>query len=84
MTPPRDLEASLREHGTGLHQLACALVGRAEADDAVQEVWLEALRAPPSREGPLGGWLRTVLNCSTPSRRALAHRGMTSTDCVSV
>ncbi|MCA8965880.1 MAG: sigma-70 family RNA polymerase sigma factor [Planctomycetes bacterium] len=61
MTPPRDLEASLREHGTGLHQLACALVGRAEADDAVQEVWLEALRAPPSREGPLGGWLRTVL-----------------------
>lgn len=61
MTSPRDLQATLREHGSGLHQLACALVGRADADDAVQEVWLEALRAPPPREGPLGGWLRTVL-----------------------
>ncbi|MCU0863268.1 MAG: sigma-70 family RNA polymerase sigma factor [Planctomycetes bacterium] len=61
MTRPHDFEATLQQHGSGLHRLAAAMLGTAEADDALQEVWLEALQAPPVRPGPLGGWLRTVL-----------------------
>ena len=56
-----ELERSLREHGDGLRALATALVQPADADDALQQVWLEALRAGPRRTGPIGGWLRTVL-----------------------
>lgn len=75
MMTPRDLEDCLREHGGGLHSLACALLGRGDADDAVQEVWLELLRSPPRRGGPLGGWLRTVLqHVAWQSRRGERRR----------
>jgi RNA polymerase sigma factor (sigma-70 family) len=74
MTRSHDLEGELRHHGGGLHRLAAALVGAGDADDAVQEVWLEALQAPPQRPGPLGGWLRTVLQHVAWQTRRRAKR----------
>lgn len=57
-----DLELEMRRHGASLRSLALALLGdEAEAEDAVQETWARALTQPPSRPGPLGGWLHEVL-----------------------
>lgn len=60
------LERELTEHGRSLRQLACALVGAADADDVVQDAALAALEQRP-RGGSLGGWLATVV-------RRLAHK----------
>ncbi len=55
------LEQLLAHHGW-LERLAHALIpdpGR--ADDAVQEVWLRAMRTPPASRRSVRGWLGTVL-----------------------
>lgn len=39
-----------------------------DADDALQDTWLSALRDPPATDRPVRGWLATVL------RRHVAHR----------
>src|SRR5262252_6556372 len=61
-TPPFDLEHSLRRHGDGLRQLAAALLRDPnDADDAVQDLWLGVLRAPPRGGEGLVGWFATAL-----------------------
>ncbi|HLQ38136.1 MAG TPA: sigma-70 family RNA polymerase sigma factor [Planctomycetota bacterium] len=77
MTPrPFDAELSLRRHGASLRQLAAELLrDPGSADDAVQEVWLGALRRPPRHEGSVGGWLATALrNVARRLRRGEARR----------
>ena len=56
---PLDL---IESHTGPLRRLALQLVRDPhEADDAVQETWLQALRAPPVGLDRLRGWLETVL-----------------------
>jgi len=64
MTPmPFDVELQLRRHGAALRALAGEIVrDPSVADDAVQEVWLGALRRPPSHGSAPGGWLATALH----------------------
>lgn len=62
MSSPFDVELQLERHATALRRLAGALLRNShDADDAVQEVWVAALREPPPQDGSHGGWLRTVL-----------------------
>ncbi len=62
MSSPFDVELQLERHATALRRLAGALLRNPhDADDAVQEVWVAALREPPPEDGSHGGWLRTVL-----------------------
>lgn len=62
MPSPLDLEQHLSRHGAALRQLARELLRDPHAaDDAVQEVWVAALREPPQHDASIGGWLRTVL-----------------------
>jgi RNA polymerase sigma factor (sigma-70 family) len=62
MDSPSDLEQHLARHGSALRQLAQELLRDPHAaDDAVQEVWVAALREPPQHSASIGGWLRTVL-----------------------
>lgn len=62
MSSPFDVELQLERHATALRRLAGALLRNPhDADDAVQEVWVAALREPPPQDGSHGGWLRTVL-----------------------
>jgi RNA polymerase sigma-70 factor (ECF subfamily) len=63
MSPiPFDVELQLRRHGSALRSLAGELVRDPwVADDAVQEVWLGALRRPPAHGSAAGGWLATAL-----------------------
>ena len=62
MSSPFDVELQLERHATALRRLAGALLRNpADADDAVQEVWVAALREPPPHDSAPGGWLRTVL-----------------------
>jgi len=59
---PFNVEMQLRRHGAALRELAGEMVrDPGAADDAVQEVWLGALRRPPPHETALGGWLATAL-----------------------
>jgi RNA polymerase sigma-70 factor (ECF subfamily) len=44
-----------------VRRLAAALVGRGEADEVVQQAYLQALSAPPRSVGNLRGWLTTVV-----------------------
>jgi RNA polymerase sigma factor (sigma-70 family) len=55
------VERELLTQATALRALARDLVGEQHADDLVQDAAVEALRAPPRRAGPLGGWLATVV-----------------------
>jgi len=62
VSSPFDVEQQLERHATALRRLAGALLRNpADADDAVQEVWVAALREPPPHDNAHGGWLRTVL-----------------------
>lgn len=62
VSSPFDVELQLERHATALRRLAGALLRNAhDADDAVQEVWVAALREPPPHDSAPGGWLRTVL-----------------------
>lgn len=58
--PSREtVETWLREESRGLRALSLGLLGReSDAEDAVQDTWLAALRGHPDRPGP---WLRVVL-----------------------
>jgi RNA polymerase sigma factor (sigma-70 family) len=61
--PPFGIE-DLLAHADGLRRLAVQLVrGRDPGlgEDAVQETWAAALRAPPGRERPAEPWLAEVL-----------------------
>jgi RNA polymerase sigma-70 factor (ECF subfamily) len=62
VNPPFDVEQQLQLHGRALRGLARELLhdGNA-ADDAAQEVWVQALRSAPRHGASPGGWLRTVL-----------------------
>jgi RNA polymerase sigma-70 factor (ECF subfamily) len=52
----------LLAHGDWMRGLARRLLGdRDEADDLVQETWLNALRVPPARGQTLRPWIATVL-----------------------
>jgi RNA polymerase sigma-70 factor (ECF subfamily) len=55
------IEQALLTQATALRALARDLVGEQHADDLVQDAAVEALRAPPRRGGPLGGWLATIV-----------------------
>jgi RNA polymerase sigma factor (sigma-70 family) len=56
-----EITALLGEAGW-LERLARSLASdRAEADDAVQETWLAAMRSPPDPDRPVRPWLRRVL-----------------------
>lgn len=75
MSPESDFAAELPRHLGALRSLACALVGNAAADDVVQEAAYQALRSPPRRPGPVGGWLAGVLrNVARRHRRGQARR----------
>ncbi len=59
---------TLLENGTWVRRLARRLLyDESLADDVVQEVWITALRRPPSKPAALQAWLRTVV-------RSLAFR----------
>jgi RNA polymerase sigma factor (sigma-70 family) len=63
-TPPPFGIEELLAHADGLRRLAVHLVrGRDPAlgEDAVQETWAAALRAPPGRDRPTEPWLAEVL-----------------------
>ncbi len=73
---PFDVETSLARHGAALRALAIELVRcAADADDAVQETWLRALRRPPA-DGGTSGWFATILkNVVRRSQRDHVRRG---------
>ncbi|MEO6593302.1 MAG: sigma-70 family RNA polymerase sigma factor, partial [Planctomycetota bacterium] len=73
---PFDVEQQLQQHGASLRQLARELLrDPAAADDAVQEVWLGALRRPPRHASRPSGWLATALrNAARRLRRGEARR----------
>lgn len=74
--PPFNIEDSLRRHGDALRRLARALLrDDADADDAVQKVWLGAMQRPPADGRSVGGWLSTSLhNVARKMRRGDARR----------
>ena len=75
MPPPHDPTTDLTPHFGALRRLARDLVGADAADDVVQETALQALRTPPRRQGPLGGWLAAVLrHVASHHRRAERRR----------
>ena len=51
----------LTVHSQALRSLARDLVGRAEAEDLVQDTAVRALRSPPPAQTGLFGWLATVM-----------------------
>ena len=61
--PQLDLDTLWRDHGVDLQRFLRVLgATRTEAEDAVQEAFLQAIRTPPEqREGvEIAAWLRTV------------------------
>jgi RNA polymerase sigma-70 factor (ECF subfamily) len=65
--------AALLAHAEWLRDLARKLVGGAEADDAVQDTFVAALRSPPAPEVPAKPWLARVLRNGS----RMAHRSAT-------
>ena len=50
------------EHASWMRHLAISMVGDAQqAEDLAQETWVRALEHPPATDGPLQGWLATVM-----------------------
>ncbi|MEJ8281418.1 sigma-70 family RNA polymerase sigma factor [Pseudonocardia spirodelae] len=78
---PPDLDAVFRRHADRLWSVAVRMLGdRTEAEDAVQEAFLSALRSPGFRgEAEIGTWLhRIVVNaCVDRIRAAGRHRDRT-------
>jgi len=62
--------AALLAHADWLRDLARKLVGGADADDAVQETFVAALRSPPAPDLPAKPWLARVLRNAS----RMAHR----------
>ena len=78
--PPIPHEVLLR-HAGFLRGLARDLaLDAASSEDAVQEVWLRALRSPPRHDSNLRGWLRVLLTnfvrskARADSRREIRER----------
>src|SRR4051794_6256886 len=65
--------AALLAHADWLRDLARKLVGGADADDAVQETFVAALRSPPDPDLPVKPWLARVLRNAS----RMAHRNAT-------
>jgi len=58
---PADAQ-SLLEHSQWMRRLARRLVqGDERADELAQDTWLRLLQRPPRAEGPLRGWIATVM-----------------------
>jgi RNA polymerase sigma-70 factor (ECF subfamily) len=74
--PPFDIEAHVHRHGEALRRLARELVAEAaDAEDALQDAWLGALRSPPRHTASVGGWLATLVrNVVGKSRRRRRRR----------
>src|SRR3954451_695526 len=78
--PPMSTEAQVEKLLTQagwLRALAVSLLhSRPDADDAVQEVWAAALRAPPDQARPARPWLAQVLRnvVRSSARRARSER----------
>ncbi len=67
--------AALLAHADWLRDLARKLVGGANADDAVQDTFVAALKSPPDPELPARPWLARVLrNASRMAHRSAARR----------
>jgi len=67
--------AALLAHADWLRDLARKLVGAADADDAVQETYVAALRSPPDPDLPAKPWLARVLrNASRMAHRSATRR----------
>jgi RNA polymerase sigma factor (sigma-70 family) len=76
MSTEAQVEKLLTQAGW-LRALAVSLLhSRPDADDAVQEVWAAALRAPPDQERPARPWLAQVLRnvVRSSARRARSER----------
>ncbi len=56
-------EALFRRHRNSVYRLACRLVGRTEADDLLQDCFIDAFRSLPSLRDPgaFGGWLSAIV-----------------------
>ncbi|HEU4539292.1 MAG TPA: sigma-70 family RNA polymerase sigma factor [Polyangiaceae bacterium] len=62
MREPRALSSQFEQHRARLRAVAYRMLGSsAEADDAVQEVWLRLSRSDAGAVENLGGWLTTVV-----------------------
>lgn len=71
----RTTDDLLRDHASAMRRLALRLTGRADdADDAVQETFLQALRSPAALGARAGGWLATVLRRTVARSRRDAQR----------
>ncbi|MFI7489985.1 sigma-70 family RNA polymerase sigma factor [Micromonospora echinaurantiaca] len=76
MTPDTQLAAVFEAERARLVALAHRMLGsRADAEDAVQEVWLRLVRHDPASIGNLPGWLTTVAaRICIDMLRARTHR----------
>ncbi len=64
----------LAAHSDALRGLARDLVGRAHADDLVQDTAVRALRSPPPRPAGMLGWLATVMRNLAANQRRTERR----------
>ena len=72
---PHPFSEELLLHRHMMLGLARDLVGSAEAEDVVQDAWVQALRRPPTTEENLGGWLmRITRNLAFNRGRARVRR----------
>ena len=67
--PSLPFSDDLLRHRQMMLGLARELVGSAEAEDVVQDAWVQALRRPPGTDENLGGWLLRI------TRNLALHRG---------
>jgi RNA polymerase sigma factor (sigma-70 family) len=67
------MQELLRREGW-TRRLARGLLGDDDAEDAVQEIWVAALRHPPDAERPLDPWLRTAVRNRAASRSRQEQR----------
>src|SRR6187549_2541877 len=76
MPPHADIDRELRQHATSLRSLARDLVRDSHAaDDVTQQALHQALAHRNLQPGPLGGWLRRVVeNCARQWRRGERRR----------
>jgi len=73
--PSLPFSADLLRHRQMMLGLARELVGSSEAEDVVQDAWVQALRRPPGTNENLGGWLlRITRNLAFNRGRARLRR----------
>lgn len=74
--------ADLLTHADWLRDLARKLVGDADADDAVQDTFVAALRSPPDPDLPARPWLTRVLRNAGRMKHRSAERRARREDAV--